>query len=118
MIAREFLDNLAKAVPYKIHTILTDNGIQFAKRKGTETCWTIPFDRLCDAMGIEHRLTRINHPWTNGQVERMNRTIKDATVKRHHYQSHGHLKQHLHTFLMAYNFAKRLIFAPEPSGSP
>jgi len=37
MIARGFLDNLAKAVPYKIHTILTGNGIQFAKREGTET---------------------------------------------------------------------------------
>jgi hypothetical protein len=38
----------------------------------------------------------------------MNRTIKDATVKRYHYQSHDHLKHHLHTFLMACNFAKRL----------
>ena len=38
----------------------------------------------------------------------MNRTIKDATVKRYYYQSHDHLKRHLHTFLMAYNFAKRL----------
>ena len=35
--------------------------------------------------GIEHRFTKINHPWTNGQVERMNRTIKDATVRRFHY---------------------------------
>src|SRR3954447_12082870 len=32
------------------------------------------------------RFTKINHPWTNGQVERMNRTIKDATVKRYHYE--------------------------------
>jgi hypothetical protein len=38
----------------------------------------------------------------------MNRTIKEATVKRYYYQSPDHLKQHLHTFLMAYNFAKRL----------
>jgi hypothetical protein len=38
----------------------------------------------------------------------MNRTIKDATVKRYYYQSHDHLKQRLHAFLMAYNFAKRL----------
>jgi hypothetical protein len=38
----------------------------------------------------------------------MNRTIKEATVKRYYYQSHDHLKQHLHTFLTAYNFAKRL----------
>jgi transposase-like protein len=83
MIAKDFLDNLTKVVPYKIHTILTDNGIQFAKREGTEAYWIIPFDRLCAALGIEHRLTKINHPWTNGQVERMNRTIKEATVKRY-----------------------------------
>ena len=38
----------------------------------------------------------------------MNRTIKEATVKRSYDQSHDHLKQHLHAFLMAYNFAKRL----------
>ncbi len=41
---------------------------------------TVPFDMICEANGIEHRLTKPNHPWTNGQVERMNRTIKDATV--------------------------------------
>lgn len=38
----------------------------------------------------------------------MNRTLKDATVKRYHYHSHDELKHHLDTFLMAYNFAKRL----------
>ena len=42
------------------------------------------FDRLCRQRGIEHRLTMPNHPWINGQVERMNRTIKDTTVKRYH----------------------------------
>jgi IS30 family transposase len=108
MIARDFLDKLTKAVPYKIHTVLTDNGIQFAKREGTEAYWAIPFDRLCEAIGVKHRLTKVNHPWTNGQVERMNRTIKEATVKRYYYQSHNHLKPHLQAFLMAYNFAKRL----------
>jgi transposase InsO family protein len=30
----------------------------------------------CVANGIKHRLTKINHPWTNGRVERMNRTLK------------------------------------------
>ncbi|MBB4483603.1 hypothetical protein GGE46_006232 [Rhizobium etli] len=39
------------------------------------------FDRLCDENDIEHRLTKVKHPWTNGQAERMNRTIKEATVK-------------------------------------
>ena len=44
----------------------------------------------------------------NGQVERMNRTIKDATVKRYHYDSHDQLRQHLADFVAAYNFARRL----------
>jgi transposase InsO family protein len=44
----------------------------------------------------------------NGQVERMNRTIKDATVKRFDYDSHDQLRQHLTDFVAAYNFARRL----------
>ena len=66
------------------------------------------FDMRCQENGIEHRLTKIKHPWTNGQVERMNRTIKEATVKRYHYDSHGQLKSHLANFVDAYNFARRL----------
>ena len=38
----------------------------------------------------------------------MNRTLKDATGKHYHYDSHDKLKHHLHAFLLAYNFAKRL----------
>ena len=38
----------------------------------------------------------------------MNRTIKDATVKRFHYETHDELRAHLADFLTAYNFAKRL----------
>jgi transposase InsO family protein len=44
----------------------------------------------------------------NGQVERMNRTIKDATVKRYHYDSHEQLRAHLADFVSAYNFGRRL----------
>lgn len=57
---------------------------------------------------IEHRLTKPNHPWANGQVDRMNRTLKEATVKRYHYDSHDQLRAHLADFLAACNFAKRL----------
>ena len=45
---------------------------------------------------------------TNGQVERMNRTIKDATVKRFHYDDHEQLRCHLADFISAYNFGRRL----------
>lgn len=111
--ASAFLDALVQAVPYHIHTVLTDNGIQFAdlpkNRKGPTAMYRgHPFDRACQRHGIEHRLTKPNHPWTNGQVERMNRTIKDATVKRYHYDSHDQLRAHLGDFVDAYNFARRL----------
>jgi hypothetical protein len=38
----------------------------------------------------------------------MNRTIKDATVKRFYYETHNELRAHLADFVSAYNFAKRL----------
>jgi len=37
----------------------------------------------------------------------MNRTIKDATVKRYHYVSHDELRQHLQLFVDAYNYGRR-----------
>jgi len=111
--ASAFLVALIAAVPYKIHTILTDNGIQFRfppryANGPTARYITHMFAMRCRENGIEHRFTRINHPWTNGQVERMNRTIKDATVKRYHYDSHDQLERHLADFVSAYNFGRRL----------
>ena len=44
----------------------------------------------------------------NGQVERMNRTIKDAIVKRFYYETHDQLRKHLADFVAAYNYARRL----------
>ena len=44
----------------------------------------------------------------NGQVERMNRTIKDATVRAYRYESHDQLRDHLAAFVAASNFARRL----------
>lgn len=38
----------------------------------------------------------------------MSRTIKEATVKRLHYDSHDQLRTHLADFMAAYNFARRL----------
>jgi transposase InsO family protein len=111
--ASAFLEALIAAVPYTIHTVLTDNGIQFAfpprYAQGTTARYmTHMFAMRCSENGIEHRLTKIKHPWTNGQVERMNRTIKEATVKRYHYDRHEQLESHLDDFIKAYNYGRRL----------
>jgi transposase InsO family protein len=111
--AVRFLEALIAAVPYRLHIVLTDNGIQFADLPRNRDGWTARyrvhrFDQICRANGIEHRLTKPNHPWTNGQVERMNRTLKEATVKRYYYETHDQLRSHLADFVTAYNFARRL----------
>ena len=106
--------------------MLTDNGTQFVDRPPSNpeheakaaTYWALrdeprvwlvhAFDHACETNGIEHRTTKPAHPWTNGQVERMNRTLEDATVRRYHYGNHDELRHHLQLFVDAYNHARRL----------
>ncbi len=108
MAAAQFLRDLIEAVPHRLHTVLTDNGVQFVNRGKDRLALPHIFGRVCVEHGIEHRLTKVNHPWTNGQVERMNRTLKEATVRRYHYETHEQLHAHLADFVTAYNFTRRL----------
>jgi len=82
MQAAAFLNKLIKTVPYKIHTILTDNGIQFTNRKRDSYASAHIFTRTCHEKNTEHHRAQINHPWTNGQVERMNLNLKEATQSK------------------------------------
>jgi transposase InsO family protein len=108
-----FLREVVAVFPYAIHTVLTDNGMAFADlpkyRDGPTATWMGHiFDRVCQENGITHKLTRPYHPWTNGQAERMNRTIKDGTTKVFHSPDLESLKAHVLAFVSAYNFAKHL----------
>ncbi len=114
-IAAEFLRDLIATIPYTIHTVLTDNGTQFTSPGNRRSAASDikpaldseslfrahAFELACVRNDVDHRLTKPKHPWTNGQVERMNRTLKEATVKRYHYGTHDQLREHLQTFLMA-----------------
>ena len=122
--AWEFLEHLLDDVPCRIHTVLTKNGIQFAGQpriRNRPHSRQMRFDMICEgqprfatgsrpvAGGIEYRPTRPSPPWgsegqktirgivfpRDGQVERMNRTIEEATVRRYHHDSHGQLRAHL-----------------------
>jgi transposase len=121
-ISRDFLKAVIAAVPYKIHTVLTDNGIQFTTPGAGGSAVPLikeaiangeifrahAFELACARNDIDHRTTKPKHPWTNGQVERMNRTLKEATVKRYYYDTHDQLRDHIADFVTAYNLAKRL----------
>ena len=70
-----FLDALIAAVPYRLHTVLTDNGIPFTDLPRNRDGWTARyrvhrFDQICRANGIEHRLTKPNHPWTTDVIDK------------------------------------------------
>ena len=126
--------NLIAAVPYRLHIVLTEpslvrhwlkpngGGIRFTNHDRHMYAFEHIFDRVCREHEIEHRLTRIRHPWSHegkksirgidflngGQVERMNRTIKEATVKRFHDDDHDQLRNHLANFISACTFGRRL----------
>lgn len=73
VMASAFLLALVKAVPCKIHTILTDLRLHFrypprpTPTAPTATGMTHMFGMRCRENGIEHRFTKLSHPWTNGQ---------------------------------------------------
>jgi hypothetical protein len=62
---------------------------------------------MCARKDIGQRLTRPSHPRPNGRVERMNRTLKETTVRTCHCSTHARLRAHLACFINACNFAKR-----------
>lgn len=81
-VAADFLLALVAAVPYRFHTVLTDNGVQFTDtlpdrtdpevEAAIDALWAArgkprmyrvhAFDGSCTQHGIEHRLTKPYHP--------------------------------------------------------
>jgi transposase InsO family protein len=112
--AAAFLQQALKQYPFKINTILTDNGIEFSynllveAKKPKDKNKVHPFVAVCQAQTIEHRTTLVKHPWTNGMVEAMNKKIKANTTRRFHYDNVTELKEHLYAYMLNYNFNLKL----------
>ena len=59
-------------------------------------------DQLCQALGIEHRLTQPRTPQTNGMVEGFNGRLRQV-LRSHHLNSAEDLEKTLHRFVWLYN---------------
>lgn len=104
--AKAFLAAACKAAPFKIRTILTDNGKEFIDRlfgsRSRQPTGEHEFDQLCQALGVEHRLTKPRTPQTNGMVERFNGRLSQV-LRSHHFNSAEDLEKTLHRFVWLYN---------------
>jgi len=117
------LERFLKAFAYPVHTILTDNGSAFTDRFAVDMkgkpddapSGGHPFDRICVAGGIDHRLTRPFRPQTNGMVERFNRrlseTLRNAPVAsrnrgKNRFDNHAARNRFIHNFVEAYNHTR------------
>lgn len=58
---------------------------------------------------MDHRLTKPNLPWTDGQVEGMTLKIKATSFRRSHYYDHAHIRAHPTCLIAAYSFARRTL---------
>jgi transposase InsO family protein len=104
--AESFLKAVARAAPFSVRTLLTDNGREFTDRlfgqRARDASGAHEFDALCQALGIEHRLTRPRHPQTNGMVERFNGRLAQV-LRTHHFHSANDLQTTLHRYVWLYN---------------
>jgi transposase-like protein len=108
--AAEFLKECKEYFPFYITHILTDNGLEFTdkfSRGKRVVSGNHKFDVECTKDEIKHRLTAPYTPQTNGMVERVNGTIKNATIKAEEYDNINDVKKDLKKFLVYYSFNRR-----------
>lgn len=104
--AKSFLKDVSKAVPFKIQTLLTDNGKEFTDRlfgkRERGATGAHEFDALCEALDNDHRLTKPRTPQTNGMVERFNGRLEQV-LNSHHFDSAEDLEKTLLRYAWLYN---------------
>lgn len=108
--AVSFLEECKAYFPFYISHVLTDNGAEFTDKftcGKNKPSGNHGFDKACASDEVDHRLTAPYTPKTNGMVERVNGTIKEATIKAQIYSSHIELEADLNKFLVFYNLNRR-----------
>ena len=104
--ASAFLKRLVDKAPFKIPTVLTDNGKAFTDRccatGERDPTGRHRFDRVCDNNGIEHRLIQPRHSQTNGRVERFNGRISEVLATTR-FAAAANLEETLTRYVRLYN---------------
>jgi hypothetical protein len=120
--AADFLRRLIAAAPYKLHTVLTDNGTHFTTPGNTssaasdikaaleagELVWAHAFEYACAQNDIDHRLTKPQAPldqWASRENEPHHQGRNRQTLLLPDPRPAANAPA---DFVDAYNFARRL----------
>ncbi|MCI2425453.1 integrase core domain-containing protein [Candidatus Acetothermia bacterium] len=107
----KFLRAVLDFYPYKINYILTDSGFEFTYKalpKDKRTKKIHPFEEICRQHEIKHHTIKFKYPWTNGMVERFNRTAGEQALPKYRFESIFEMNSKLIEFINRYNFETRL----------
>jgi len=83
--------------------ILSDNGIEFGGGPNKKNKETHPFEILLSNWNIKHLFTSVQHPETNGKIERFWKTIKEDILSYPHFPSERHFVNALAHYVDYYN---------------
>lgn len=90
-----------------VKSVLTDNGKEFTTHHKSKKH---SFERVLNELNIKHRLTKVRHPWTNGSVERFQRTTLEefyqVNLRKKIYLSLDELNDDLNNFIENYNYKR------------
>ncbi len=114
--AAGFIKRFIKEFDYKVETVLTDNGFEWTdrcagaiKKKATGKH---EVDKICIENRIEHKLTKIRRPETNGMVERFNRRLSELLAQKEKieansgkncFENHEARNKYIKDFVYNYN---------------
>jgi transposase InsO family protein len=91
-----------EAADTRVEVVLSDNGREFCGRPDRH-----PYELFLQLEGIDHRLTRVKRPQSNGIVERLHRTLLDEHFRvegrRTWFETVEEMQTALDAYLVTYN---------------
>lgn len=97
----DFVKRAIKYFGYIPQIIQTDNGFEFTYPREYKRIH--PLKKLCNSIGIEHKLIRPRTPRHNGKVERSHRLDQERFYNRLRFYSYDDLKVQMKRYLNRYN---------------
>ena len=85
----------------KPENLLTDRGMQFHSWRTLSR-----FEKVLEALGVEHILARPHHPQTLGKVEALNKRIQNELIEKKNFRSQLEVEKNIRAWVHHYNHSR------------